>query len=97
MVQDDIAKEVSHRLRAQLSAAERLRMSAGTTSNPEAYQLYLKGLHFTDKFTRDGFKAGIDYLGRAIALDPNYAPAYSTLGYNYINQVDWILPPRDSR
>ena len=96
MVQDDIANEVSQRLRAQLSPADQQRMNMGSTANPQAYQLYLKGAHFTDKFTREGFKLGIDYLDQAIALDPNYAGAYSYLAYNYINQDDWTLPPGES-
>ena len=96
MVQDDIANEVSQHLRVQLSPADQQRMNMGSTANPQAYQLYLKGAHFTDKFTREGFKLGIDYLNQAIALDPNYAGAYSYLAYNYINQDDWTLPPRES-
>jgi len=96
MVQDDIANEVSQRLRVQLSPADQQRMNMGSTANPQAYQLYLKGAHFTDKFTREGFKLGIDYLDQAIALDPNYAGAHSYLAYNYINQDDWTLPPRES-
>jgi len=96
MVQDDIANEVSQRLRAQLSPADQERMNMGSTANPQAYRLYLKGAHFTDQFTREGFKLGIDYLDQAIALDPNYAGAYSYLAYNYINQDDWTLPPRES-
>jgi hypothetical protein len=57
----------------------------GSTGNPEAFQLYLKGEHYTNKFTKDGFNKGIDYLDQAIALNPNYALAYSALANNYIN------------
>jgi signal recognition particle subunit SEC65 len=75
MVQNDIAKEVSRRLRSQLSAEDRRKLTLGSTSNPEAYQLFLKGQYYTSKFTKDGFDKGIDYLNRAIALDPKYALA----------------------
>jgi Tfp pilus assembly protein PilF len=34
------------------------------------------------------------YLNQAIAIDPNYALAYSALAYNYINQVDWFMAPK---
>jgi TolB-like protein/Tfp pilus assembly protein PilF len=96
MVQNDISKEVSQRLRSHLSAHDQQRIESGSTSNPEAYQLYLKGAYYTAKFTQDGFRKGIDFLNLAIALDPGYADAYSALAYNYINQDDWFLPPADS-
>jgi adenylate cyclase len=50
----DIAGAVSERLRAQLAEADRAELLArGLASNPEAYQLYLKGKYHTSKFTND--------------------------------------------
>jgi len=49
-----------------------------------------------NKFTKDGFDKGIRYLNQAIALDPNYALAYSALAYNYINQDDWFMAPKEA-
>jgi serine/threonine protein kinase/Tfp pilus assembly protein PilF len=95
-VQSDIAKEVSRRLRSHLSAADQSRLTLGSTSNPEAYQLYLKGRYFTQQFTREGFNKGIESLNQAIVLDPDYALAHSTLAYNYINQDDWFIAPREA-
>ncbi|MGB8538627.1 MAG: protein kinase [Acidobacteriaceae bacterium] len=96
MVQNDIAREVSQRLRSQLSAADRQKLTLGSTTNPDAYQLYLKGQYYSSKYTKDGFAKGIDYLNQAIALDPNYAQAYSALAWNYINQDDWFITPREA-
>jgi eukaryotic-like serine/threonine-protein kinase len=96
MVQNDIAREVSQRLRSQLSAADRQNLTLGSTSNPDAYRLYLRGNYYTGKFTKDGFDKGIDYLNQAIALDPNYAQAYSALAWNYINQDDWFIAPLEA-
>jgi serine/threonine protein kinase/tetratricopeptide (TPR) repeat protein len=96
MVQNDIARAVSQRLLSQLSAADQQKLTLGSTGNPEAYQLYLKGQYYTAKFTKDGFDKGIEYLDQAIALDPNYALAYSALAYNYINQDDWFMAPKEA-
>jgi len=96
MLQNDIAKEVSQRLRSQLSAAEQQKLTLGSTGNPEAYQLYLKGQHYSSKFTKEGFNEGIDYLNQAIAKDPNYAQALSALANNYINQDDWFMAPKEA-
>jgi serine/threonine protein kinase/tetratricopeptide (TPR) repeat protein len=95
-MENSIAREVSQRLRSQLSEADQQKLTLGSTSNPEAYQLYLKGQYFTYKFTKDGFRKGIQYLNQAIALDPNYAQAYSALANNYINQDDWFMAPREA-
>jgi serine/threonine protein kinase/TolB-like protein len=95
-VQTDIAREVSQRLRSELSAADQQKLTKGSTDNPAAYQLYLKGKYYTNKFTKDGFGKGIDYFNQAIAIDPNYGLAYNGLAYNYINQDDWFIPPNEA-
>jgi hypothetical protein len=51
----------------------------GSTDNPEACRLYLKGKYNTNKLTKEGFDTGIGYFNQAIAADPNYALAYSGL------------------
>ncbi len=95
-VQSDIAREVYQRLRSQLSEAERQQLTKGSTGNSEAYEMYLKGKYYTNKFTRDGFRKGIDDFNQAIAIDPNYGLAYDGLAFNYINQDDWFLRPSEA-
>jgi Tfp pilus assembly protein PilF len=80
----------------QKTAADRQKLTLGSTSNPDAYQLYLKGAYYTSKFTKDGFDKGVNYLNQAFALDPNYAQAYTALAWNYINQDDWFIAPREA-
>lgn len=95
-VKSDIAREVSQRLRWQLSGEEQQKLKRGSTENPEAYQLYLKGNYYTSKFTKDGFRKGVDYFNQAIAADPNYGLAYAGLAFNYFNSEDWFIPPREA-
>jgi eukaryotic-like serine/threonine-protein kinase len=90
-VQNDIAREVSQRLRGETSAATEQTMSKGSTGNAEAYQLYLKGKYYTNKLTKEGLAKGIDYFNQAIAIDPNYGLAYNGLAFNYINQDGWYM------
>jgi eukaryotic-like serine/threonine-protein kinase len=96
MVQSDISREVSQRLRSQLSAEDKQKLTKGSTNNPQAYQLYLKGKYYTNTLTEDGFRKGLEYFNQAIAVDPNYGLAYNGLAYNYINQDDWFLPPNEA-
>jgi eukaryotic-like serine/threonine-protein kinase len=95
-VQNEIAREVSQLLRSQLSLADQQKLTKGSTDNPEAYQLYLKGKYYTNKLSKAGFSKGIEYFNQAIALDHQYGLAYSGLAYNYINQDDWFMPPNEA-
>jgi len=94
-VQRDIAMEVSQRMRSGLDGADRQALARGSTDDPEAYQLYLKGIYSASQYTREGDRKGIEFFDRAIALDSNYAPAYAGLAFVWINGVDWFWPPRE--
>jgi eukaryotic-like serine/threonine-protein kinase len=95
-VQSGISREVTQRLRSQVSAEDQKQLTKGSTENSEAYQLYLKGKFSTNKFTKEGFSEGLDYFHQAVALDPNYGLAYNGLAYNYINQQDWYIRPAEA-
>jgi len=94
-VQNEIARGVSQELRSQLSAADQQKLTKGSTANPEAYQLYLKGKFYTNKLSKDGLGKGLDYFNQAIAVDPNYGLAYGGLAYNYTQQMDWFMAPSE--
>ncbi|MEO8636582.1 MAG: protein kinase [Gemmatimonadales bacterium] len=95
-VQRDIATEVSQRLQTSLSAEDQQGLQRGSTDNPEAYQLYLKGMYFTAKFTKDGFDKGRGFFQQALAIDSNYALAWDGLAWNYVTAADWFIPPREA-
>lgn len=78
-VQDEIALSVADALKLQLLGDEREAVLKRYTNNAEAYQLYLRGRFFFYKRTPEGFRKAIEYFERAIALDPEYAIAYSGL------------------
>lgn len=96
-LQSEIAKNVSTRLRSQLSGTDVARVEKKNTADPEAFQLYLKGRYEFNKATTDGFKKAADLFKQAIAKDPNYARAYAELGMTYTVFPNWsIAPPKDS-
>jgi TolB-like protein len=93
-VQREIAKEISGNLRLKLSGAEQSRVTKRYTENPEAYQLYLKGRYFWNKFTPADQLRAAEYFNQAIAKDPTYALAYAGLAETYGSSVQnsWIAP-----
>jgi DNA-binding winged helix-turn-helix (wHTH) protein/TolB-like protein/Flp pilus assembly protein TadD len=76
-LQRDIVRDVSGKLRTQLSAAAG---QPGVSIDPAAYQAYLRGRFYSrSRFTRADVLKGIAYLEEAIALDPGLAAAHSAL------------------
>ena len=78
-VQDSISRLVSEKLRLKISGYTDSRLVKRYTDNLEAYQLYVRARRWCEKRTGEGFKRGIEYLTRAIQIDPNYALAYAQL------------------
>jgi len=95
-IQQEITKDISDELRRQLSGEDEKQLATRQTTNPEAYQLYLKGRYFADKLTKEGLNKGIEYFHQAIEVDPNYALAYEGLSYAYYNSNDFFLTPQES-
>ncbi|HTA23412.1 MAG TPA: tetratricopeptide repeat protein [Terriglobales bacterium] len=83
-VQDDISNEISEKLRLQLTRAEKKRLTRHHTENAEAYRLYLKGRHYWNRWTEEGFYKAIEYFQQAIEKDPSYALAYTGLADSYV-------------
>src|SRR5438128_2768262 len=55
-LQSEIAHDVSSKLRTKISGADTQRLTKTYTANPEAYQLYLKGLFYWNKRTGEALK-----------------------------------------
>jgi serine/threonine protein kinase/tetratricopeptide (TPR) repeat protein len=82
-LQSDIARDVSKRLRVQLSVEKQQRLGSAGTANPEAYRLYLEGRQLWYGRTPEGLRKSIDLFQQAITADPSYALAYAGLGETY--------------
>jgi hypothetical protein len=82
-LQNEIARDVSNKLRTKLSGADEQKLAKSYTKNSEAYQLYLKGRFHWNKRTRKDTDTAIEYFRQSIAIDPNYALAYTGLADSY--------------
>jgi eukaryotic-like serine/threonine-protein kinase len=95
-VQNDIAHQIVEKLKLRLSSQQIQQMARQQTTNPEAYQLYLKGRYYAGKFDPENLNKGRDYLRQAIAVDPNFALAYDGLSYYYALLIDWFEPANEA-
>ena len=84
VVQEEIAKQISEKLRLRLTGEEQKRLTKRYTENVEAYQLYLKGRYYWAKRTAENLNKAVTYFNESIHADPSYALAYSGLADAYI-------------
>jgi TolB-like protein/Tfp pilus assembly protein PilF len=93
-VQEDISKEIYTNLRPKLTGQQAPQLTKHYTEDPEAYQLYLQGAYYWNKWTEDGFTKAIDYFNQAVARDPTYALAYAGLAdaYNFLSDSGYVAP-----
>jgi serine/threonine protein kinase len=94
-LQNEVARDVSRKLRARLSGTDEQRLAKNYTANAEAYQLYLKGRYHVLKLTLSEIQTGISYFQQAIALDPSYALAYVGLADAYRSALVGDMPPTE--
>jgi TolB-like protein len=78
-VQDELTSIIASTLTGHVEQDSASRVGRFHPSNVAAYDLALRGFQHQQLATRKDTEIGIDYLERAIALDPNYAEAYSWL------------------
>jgi serine/threonine-protein kinase len=94
VVQDEIAKKISEKLRLRLTGAEQEKLAKRYTEDSQAYELYLKGRFFWNKRDEPGLRNGIKYFKEAEEKDPSFALAYSGLADSYALLGDiGVVPP----
>jgi serine/threonine-protein kinase len=88
-IQDEISQAISEALQVRLAPRAR-------AVNIEAYQNYLKGQYYFQRFTPESLAKAKEHFELALAIDPNYAPAYSGLAeYYYALAAPNIKPMLD--
>jgi TolB-like protein/DNA-binding winged helix-turn-helix (wHTH) protein len=85
-VQEEIARSVADNLEIRLTEQTGQGFAARRGGTPQAYQLYLLARHHQQGLTRDDNDRAIDLYQQALALDKNFALAYTGLASAYINQ-----------
>jgi Tfp pilus assembly protein PilF len=97
-VQQEIATAISWNLRVRVTSEDKTRLAKSSATNPEAYQLYLKGRYLGNQATAAGLKKSVEYFEQAIDKDPRYALAYAGLADSYsVLGGNWLyLPPNET-
>jgi serine/threonine protein kinase/Tfp pilus assembly protein PilF len=86
-IQDDIARAITERLKVTLGEGAKR-----STTNPEAFELYLKARHHLHQRSPATLRAAIQCFEQTIKLDPQYALAYAGLAecYGILRFYGWM-------
>jgi hypothetical protein len=97
-IESEIAKGIAESLQTKLSGPAEQALAAKPTSNPEAYEEYLRGVAFQGRvYTSNHFMLkATGYFERAVQLDPNFAAAWARLArahaHLYFQRLDSARP-----
>ncbi len=95
-LQDTISEAVARALMLKMTE-DKKQVAKRYTDNLEAWQLYLKGRHFWNQRTAQGYRRAIECFEQATGIDPGYALAYAGLAdsYQLLGGADGTVPPRE--
>jgi TolB-like protein/Tfp pilus assembly protein PilF len=96
-LQSEIAEQVAGAMHVKLVKSIDSANGGQMSTDPETYDLYLKGLFHAGKFTPDGLRAAISFFDRAVKKSPNDARSWAGLAKAYA-MLGWggYAPPAES-
>jgi serine/threonine protein kinase/Tfp pilus assembly protein PilF len=94
-IQDEIALSILDKIKIGMIGEDNL-IRVGT-NNIDAYEAYLQGQFFFQKFTPDDQQKAIEYYNKSIEIDPLFAKAYAGLADVYNNlSMSGVNPPLEN-
>lgn len=81
-IQDELTESLVGHLSPELYAAEHARLKRRHPKSLDAWECFVKAMHYYGQQSQDGSKTAIDLLEQAISLDPDYSQAlglYATI------------------
>lgn len=95
-IQDSISEQAASALALVLNSEQRRRLTEHPTTDTAAYQLYLKGVYYTNRGTKEGAQKAIELFQQALAHDPHYARAYAGLADAWCWLAHLFIEPKQA-
>jgi len=84
-VQDELSLKIVNRMRENLADEKaKEQLVVPSTNNIEAYNLYLKAVFHSNKWSLTSLNTALKLLNQALEIDPDFAKAYAALSSVYI-------------
>ena len=95
-IESDIAREVATAITGRLLPEERTRLARPLTSDPVAYEEYLRGLRWVNgSYDEAALRGALAHFDRAIARDSGFAAALSGRALAWVWLADAFVTPRE--
>lgn len=76
---NEVAGAIARSIEVRPAPVEARRLASAPAIDPQAYEDYLTGRHWAGKFREEDLRRAAGYFERAIAQDPEFAPAWAGL------------------
>jgi tetratricopeptide (TPR) repeat protein len=96
ILQSEVAQAIAREIKITVTPEEQQQLAVYRTVNPEAHELYLKGMYFVNKFSPPDVEKAFKYFEQALQKDPNYALAYTGMAKGYDYLVSVTMPPKEA-
>jgi serine/threonine-protein kinase len=96
ILQSEVAQAIAREIKITVTPEEQQKLATYRTVNPEAHELYLKGMYFVNKFSPPDVEKAFKYFEQALQKDPNYALAYTGMAKGYDYLVSVTMPPKEA-
>jgi TolB-like protein len=90
-VQDEITRAILDALRLKLDISK-----PAPTRDPEAYDIYLRGLFFSDKSTEEALRRSLEFFEGALEKDPRLSGAWTGIAKAWLWLADAYVPPLEA-
>jgi len=88
-IQDEVTQKIISALAIKFAEGEQKQLAYKNTDNIEAYDYFLRGLEYHNRFTKEANTLARQMFNKAIELDPEYVMAYTKLGWTHL--MDWLM------
>jgi TolB-like protein/Flp pilus assembly protein TadD len=86
-LQSELGGAIAQQIELRLSPQRSVTIAHRQTSNPEAYDLFLRGRHYYNQMTPATIARALDCFARATALDSSYALAWAGIADAWASQL----------
>ena len=89
-IQDEIAEQVVTLLGGTMLKRDQAPLPKKPTTAGEAYEYYLRGRQHLHRMTKSDLEISQEMFGRAIEIDPRYAPAWGCSSVGHATLYEWF-------
>jgi len=98
LLQSEVAQVIAQQVEVAIRPEEQYQFESAKSIDPAAYEAYLKGQFYVERFTPQDLKLAAQYYQQAVDIDPDHALAYTGLAKLCAFQAQGgMIKPQEAR